>query len=74
VGGAERTAVLVIRAWLQDDREPGAVCARITQTLDVSRRGAVDTAAGSEDEVLAIVRAWLLAVGDVGDKPVTGAG
>jgi len=35
--------------------------ARITQTLDISTRTSVETAAGSEEEILATVRAWLQA-------------
>ncbi len=52
----ERTAVLVIRLWLED----GAVRARITRTLDVSAREAVESAAASQEEIVATVRAWLL--------------
>ncbi len=60
VGSAERTAVLVIRAWTE--RFPqNSLRARITQTLDISTRTSVETAAGSEEEILATVRAWLQA-------------
>ncbi len=65
MGDAERTALLVIRAWLQDEFDPSTLRARITQTFDVSARSTVDMAAGSEDEVLAIVRAWLRTVTDI---------
>lgn len=57
VGAGERTAVLVIRAW----REPGGtgLRARIVATSDISRPTRVETAAGSEADVLDAVTRWL---------------
>jgi hypothetical protein len=52
----ERTAVLVIRAWLEE----GKLRARITRRLDISSPTTVESAATSEDEILGVVRAWLL--------------
>jgi hypothetical protein len=54
--------VLVIRAWLETDADERPLRARITQTLDVSRTGTFESAAASEDEVLAAVRDWLHSV------------
>jgi hypothetical protein len=54
--------VLVIRAWLDADADERPLRARITRTLDVSRAGTSESAAASEDEVLAAVREWLRAV------------
>ena len=63
-GSPERTAVLVIRVWLEegDDATPKPLRARITSTLDVSEQRAPDmTAAASEKEIVNAVRAWLRA-------------
>jgi hypothetical protein len=59
----ERTAVLVIRVWLEgEDTTPTPLRARITSTLDVSEHQAPDiTAAASEKEIVNAVRAWLRA-------------
>jgi hypothetical protein len=51
----ERTAVLVIRAWLED----GTLRARIIRRLDISSPTTVESAAMSENEILRAVRAWL---------------
>jgi hypothetical protein len=57
----ERTAVLVIRAWLEEDGEK-PLRARITSTLDVSAPRATEASgAASEEDVLGAVRAWLRA-------------
>jgi hypothetical protein len=53
----ERTAVLVIRAWIEG--EPPTLRMRITHTLDVSLGEDESTAAASVDEACAIVRRWL---------------
>ena len=55
----EKTAVLVIRAWLEEGVEENALRARITRTLDVSAPETVETAAASEAEIVAAVQAWL---------------
>jgi hypothetical protein len=54
----ERTAVLVIRVWLEA-REHRQLRARITRVLDVSTSDAVDTVATSEEEIVRAVRTWL---------------
>jgi hypothetical protein len=61
VGEPDRIGVLVIRAWLEEGFVPGDIRARITQTLDVSAPSPVETVAGSEEEIVAIVVAWLRA-------------
>jgi hypothetical protein len=57
---AERTGVLVVRAWVEGDT-PQAFRARLTRSLDVSSPGEVESTAASIDEVCEQVRAWLLA-------------
>jgi hypothetical protein len=54
----ERTGVLVIRAWSEALPER-SLRARITQTLDISTGTSVQTAAGTEEQILATVRTWL---------------
>jgi hypothetical protein len=69
---AQKTAVLVIRAWLEEGLDTNALRARITRTVDVSDAGTLwtgaapvsgaerlETAAASEEEILAAVLAWL---------------
>ena len=56
-GVPERTAVLVVRAWLEG--HPPRVVARITYTLDVARPDEVVLAVGSREEVAAGVDRWL---------------
>jgi hypothetical protein len=53
-----RTGVLVVRAWLEGER-PGTLRARITSTLDLSRRDVAVSAASSAEEIQRAVRAWL---------------
>jgi hypothetical protein len=61
-GASERTAVLVIRAWLEEDDDAKRLRARITSTLDASARQATDTiGAASEKEIVNAVRTWLRA-------------
>jgi hypothetical protein len=60
-GARERTAVLLIRLWREEGNGPGSPRARIIQTLDVSGPVRTKTAAASEEEILAVVRAWLSA-------------
>lgn len=61
-GALERTGVLVIRAWLEDEDGAKPLRARITSTLDVSAPRATDTVgAASEAEIVSAVRAWLRA-------------
>lgn len=58
----ERTAVLVIRAWLEEEKVESPLRARITSTLDVSAPRATETVvAASEEEVVKAVRDWLRA-------------
>lgn len=68
--------MLVVRVWLEAGGGPG-LRARITRTLDLTKRDESAAAAGSADEVLAIVRAWLdefvaRASPAAGDDAVTG--
>jgi hypothetical protein len=59
----ERTAVLVVRVWLEEGDTELPLRARITSTLDVSEHGATDTVgAASEKEIVKAVRAWLRAL------------
>jgi hypothetical protein len=61
-GAQERTGVLVIRAWLEDEDGAKPLRARITSTLDVSVPRAMDTVGvASEKEIISAVRAWLSA-------------
>jgi len=54
----ERTAVLVIRTWIEaDDR----VRARLTETLDADEPGWDERGAEGEEAILAAVAAWLQA-------------
>jgi hypothetical protein len=59
---SERTAVLVIRAWLEEENAANPLRFRITSTLDVSAPQARETSlAASEEDVVTAVRAWLRA-------------
>lgn len=53
----ERTAVLVIRAWLDEDRTQ--IRARIIASTAASARDVTETAALGDEEVLAAVAHWL---------------
>jgi hypothetical protein len=59
VAAEERTAVLIVRAWIGDSLGEGALRARITRTLDVSSEEKVETAAASREEILHTVQEWL---------------
>jgi hypothetical protein len=54
----ERTGVLVIRIWAESDQSP-SLRARITRTLDLTRRDEVSTRASSAEEIEAVVHTWL---------------
>jgi hypothetical protein len=54
----ERTGVLVIRVWGEGDQPP-SLRARITKTLDLTRRDEVSTVASSTQEIEGVVHAWL---------------
>jgi hypothetical protein len=61
-GALERTAVLVIRVWLEEENDAQPLRARITSRLDVNApRAQATTSAASEREIVAAVRAWLRA-------------
>jgi hypothetical protein len=62
----ERTAVLVIRAWIEG--EPPTLRMRITRTFDVTAADESSEATASVEEALAIVRRWLEQL----QAPVTG--
>ncbi|HZO98304.1 MAG TPA: hypothetical protein VFB42_13130 [Gaiellaceae bacterium] len=53
-----RTAVLVIRAWLEEGFGDRALRARITRT-SAGDEGTAETVAATEEDVLATVREWL---------------
>lgn len=50
--------VLVIRAWIEPEREDG-LRARITYTLDVNNSEQTTTVVATREEVAAAVLAWL---------------
>jgi hypothetical protein len=58
VGAQERTAVLVVRAWVEGEE----LRARIVHTRDVGSAATVESAAGSVEEVLRAVEEWLRSV------------
>lgn len=61
-GAPERTAVLVIRVWLEEENAAQPLRARITSRFDVSApRAQATTSAASEREILDAVRGWLRA-------------
>jgi len=55
VGAQERTAVLVIRAWIEGNE----LRARIVHTRDTGSTKTVTAAAGSAEEVMRVVERWL---------------
>jgi hypothetical protein len=70
----EPTAVLVVSAWREG--VPPRLVARITYTIDVTRRDRVTVTAAGVDEIGAVVRQWLHAAeasDRSGDTPVTDA-
>jgi hypothetical protein len=54
----QKTAVLVIRAWLEEGQGADALRARIRWTVD-SDAETVEAVVASEAEILAVVRVWL---------------
>jgi hypothetical protein len=61
----ERSAVLVIRAWV----EPGSdVRARVTQTPDADQPGFEQEAAEGEEAILAAVADWLRTFKATGER------
>lgn len=56
---AERSAVLVVRVWREAGMSAGAVRARITMTANADEAGSTESAAGSAQEILDLVRGWL---------------
>ena len=69
MGLLEKTGVLVIRAWIEPGVGEHALRARITRTLDVAEQEAAESAAASEEEILAVVQEWLSSF--TGSPPVT---
>ncbi|HEY2937147.1 MAG TPA: hypothetical protein VGJ25_11150 [Gaiellaceae bacterium] len=57
---AERTGVLVIRAWIESGGE-NALRARITSTLDVTEQGEGSTVASTPAAITEAVAEWLRA-------------
>lgn len=64
--------MLVLRVWLEDEPEP-KLRARVTRTVDLAGREEVSSTAGSAEEILSIVRAWIeeFVTAASGDAPVT---
>jgi hypothetical protein len=62
------TGVLVIRVWLENEVEQGALRARITKTVDVSKPSTSETAAKSPEEIVAAVEDWLRAFVEASTK------
>jgi hypothetical protein len=61
---AERTAVMVIRAWIEANGEL-RLRARITQTFDLEREAQTSNVAASRAQITAAVDDWLdLFLGD----------
>ena len=58
VVAVKRTAVLVIRAWLEAS-EHSQMRARITESLDIASGDRTENAAAGEEEILAAVAEWL---------------
>jgi hypothetical protein len=56
-GQAERTGVLVVRIWIEG--ENNGLRARLTGTQDITRGEETTFTAGTADEVVEIVRAWV---------------
>jgi hypothetical protein len=54
----ERTALLVIRAWIEGNGE-SQLRARITQTADLNGRKEISTAAATRDDIARAVTEWL---------------
>jgi hypothetical protein len=68
----ERTAVLVIRLWVEGEPAAG-LRARVTQTLDVTKAEQVSTVTASKQEIHEIVDRWFesfLATSGVSTRPV----
>jgi hypothetical protein len=55
---ADRTGLLVIRAWIEANEEPH-LRARITQITDLSQRNEVSKVAASRSEITTAVGEWL---------------
>ncbi len=53
---SERTGVIVVRVWVEDDDDPRA---RITASLDVSSEEQTVAAAAGTEEIITVVRDWL---------------
>ena len=57
--GGERWGALVVRVWVDDDRDEGAIRAHVSRSLDVSRDEYAVGLACSVDEVAHTVREWV---------------
>jgi hypothetical protein len=57
--GHELVGVLVIRAWVEEDGERRVLTARVRATNDLMAANTTTHAAGSVDEIIAIVHDWL---------------
>lgn len=61
VTAREPVGVLIVRAWVEGDREEG-LRAVITRTLDVAGTEETVSHAGTVPDVLAVAEAWLEAL------------
>jgi len=68
---AERTAVLVVRVWVETASGAG-LRARVTRTLDITARDEESTVVATPEEITRLVAEWLEAfVAERGDAVVT---
>lgn len=71
VSSPDRTALLVVRVWIESDPVTG-FRARVIRSLDLEGREDHESTLASPDAVLDVVRDWLAGITDAGS--VTGPG
>ncbi|QGN32415.1 hypothetical protein [Microlunatus sp. Gsoil 973] len=57
-GGRRRTAVMVIKVWLEQDGERSFL-ARITESTDLGEAGPAVTTCGDPEQLLQHIEEWL---------------
>lgn len=67
---SDRTGVLIVRLWIEDDH-PTRLRARITQTLEDTSREKTIAAASTNEDICAIVKRWVETFADPGAPTVT---
>lgn len=60
---ADRTGILIVRLWIEGNAREG-FRARITQTLDSTRRERTMATAADPEDIYAVVRTWVEAFVD----------